>query len=177
MAKTRKGAGKTTHLEKIRRDIEKARKELERKGRHFTAVTDAQLRAKLRKAKSPMIVYQVWDGSAAPGGQLHYSVGISNPDPTRAIWLFVHLFVGPGNIVPDAGEALASIDERFPRLTQPAFDGLAIDPGVTARLDFVLPIPAGIEPTNYLGNSFLFGSVWHDTGQYIDRSIFVFEIV
>ena len=39
-----------------------------------------------------------------------------------------------------------------------------------------LPVPAGIEATNYLGNSFLFQSTWHDPGVYIDRSLFVFGV-
>jgi hypothetical protein len=41
---------------------------------------------------------------------------------------------------------------------------------------FVGPVPAGVESTNYLGNSFLFQSIWHDPGLYIDRSVFVFEV-
>jgi hypothetical protein len=57
---------------------------------------------------------------------VNYQVGISNPDPASWVWLFVHLFVGPGNMVADTGEALAPVDERFPRLTLPEFDGLQI---------------------------------------------------
>jgi hypothetical protein len=79
-------------------------------------------------------------------------------------------------MVADTGGALAPIDDRFPRLTLPDFDGLQIASGATETLDFEIPVPAGVEATNYLGNSFLFQSIWHDPGQYIDRSLFVFEV-
>ncbi|HET9437477.1 MAG TPA: hypothetical protein VFO64_04695, partial [Gaiellaceae bacterium] len=92
------------------------------------------------------------------------------------IWLFVHLFVGPGNMVANTGAALAPVDDRFARLTLPEFDGLQIASGATESLTFKLPVPAGVEQSNYLGNSFLFQSVWHDPGTYIDRGIFVFEV-
>jgi hypothetical protein len=123
-----------------------------------------------------MIVWQSWTGSTSPGGSINYSLGIYNPDPTIWVWLFVHLFVGAANMVADANDALAAVDTRFPRLTGPDFAGLSIDPGQAQSLSFSLPIPAGAERTDYLGNSFLFHSVWHDTGLYIDRSLFVFKV-
>jgi hypothetical protein len=167
---------KTKHAVRIKQEVEKRRTEAERKGELFTSLTDEQLQKKLRRTKSPMIVWQSWTGSTSPGGSINYSLGIYNPDPTIWVWLFVHLFVGAANMVADANDALAAVDTRFPRLTGPDFAGLSIDPGQAQSLSFSLPIPAGAERTDYLGNSFLFHSVWHDTGQYIDRSLFVFKV-
>ena len=58
----------------------------------------------------------------------------------------------------------------------PDFPGLSIAAGATESLNFRIPIPAGIETSNYLGNSFLFRADWHDVGDYFDRSVFVFEV-
>jgi hypothetical protein len=176
MARPRTSVSAAKRREQIKKDVQKLQRAAERKGWNVTTPTDDQLKKKLGRAKSPMIVFQGWSGSAPPGGTITYQVGINNPDPTRWIWLFVHLFVGPGNMVADTGEALAPVDERFPRLTLPDFDGLQIAAGATESLEFVIPVPAGVESTNYLGNSFLFQSIWHDPGLYIDRSIFVFEV-
>ena len=79
-------------------------------------------------------------------------------------------------MVPDVGEALATVDSRFPRLTLPEFAGLRIAPGATESLSFSIPVPANIETSNYLGNSFLFLADWHDVGDYLDRGVFVFEV-
>jgi hypothetical protein len=178
MARQRKPPSeeKQQHLKRILGEIETRKARAEKAGDSFTAPTEEQLRAKLGRANSPMIVYQSWSGSAPAGGTITYEVGITNPDPTDWFWLFVHLFVGPGNMVPDTGEALEPVDERFPRLTEPSFDGLRIAAGATEHLDFTIRVPAGVEKSNYLGNSFLFYSVWHDPGVYIDRSIFVFGV-
>jgi hypothetical protein len=176
MARPRTPAGKAKHLEEILKQIERHQREAERKKLAFTAPTEDQLKKKLGQARSPMIIYQSWNGGAAAGGTINYEVGIYNPDPTPWIWLFVHLFVGPGNMVADIGEALAPVDQRFPRLTQPRFDGLTINSGATEHLNFSFTIPAGMQKSNYMGNSFLFQSVWHDIGEYIDRGVFVFEV-
>jgi hypothetical protein len=162
--------------DKIKKDVQKLQRAAERKDWNFTTPTDDELTAKLRRAKSPMIVFQGWSGSAPPGGLINYQIGINNPDPTDWIWLFVHLFIGPGNMVGNTGMALIPVDERFPRLTLPEFDGLQIASGATETLDFRIPVPAGVEATNYLGNSFLFQSTWHNPGKYIDRSLFVFQV-
>jgi hypothetical protein len=157
-------------------EIDRRRAEAKEKGLEFTAVTPEQLEEKLKRATSPMIVYQGWSGSAAVGGTLDYHIGISNPDPTDQIWLFVHLFVGPANVAPEVSEALTSVDRRFPRLTMPKFPGLTIKSGATEQLDFDVTVPASVEESNYMGNSFLFRSTWHDPGTYLDRSLFVFEV-
>jgi len=80
-------------------------------------------------------------------------------------------------MVTNVGHALAPVDDRFPRLAMPPFAGLSIASNATEFLDSEIAVPANVELLNYLGNSFLFQSVWHDPGEYIDRSIFVFEVV
>lgn len=68
----------------------------------FTSVTPAEIERKLKRVKSPMIVSQGWN-STNPGGTVNYSLGIHNPDPTTAIWLFAHMRVGSGNTDPNTG--------------------------------------------------------------------------
>jgi hypothetical protein len=105
-----------------------------------------------------------------------WHLGIFNPDPDTWIWLFVHTFVGMANLARDPGLGVLAVDDRFPRLTMPQFAGLSLAPGNTEQLDFSIVVPR-VDPGNYLGNSFLFQSTWHDPGQYLDRSLFVFEVV
>ncbi|MDH3522523.1 MAG: hypothetical protein OES32_02960 [Acidobacteriota bacterium] len=163
-------------IKKLQTKIAAEKKKAERKDLHFTGLTEEQLRRKLGKVNSPTIYFQSWAGTVAPGGTVSYNIGIYNPDPITRIWLFVHLFVGPANFVINNGRALATVDPRFPRLTQPDFAGLTLASGATATLSFNVQVPAGIEPSNYLGNSFLFQADWHDKGDYFDRSVFVFEV-
>jgi hypothetical protein len=157
-------------------EIDRQRQEAERQDLNFTAPTEEQLKKKVAKAESPMIVFQGWSGSVAAPGTINYTVGISNPDPIQWIWLFAHVFVGPANIARDVGHAVSAVDPRFPRLTMPKFDGLSLAPGTTQSLNFSLTVDGDIERSNYLGNTFLFHSTWHDVGQYLDRSLFVFEV-
>jgi hypothetical protein len=156
-------------------EIEKRRAAAESEGRSFTAPTSEQLEQKLRRSRSPFIYFQGWNNASA-GGTVNYDVGITNPDPTPWIWLFVHLFVGPANIAPRVGDAVQAVDARFPRLVQPRFAGLTLNPGASQPLNFSIAVPSSVEPGNYLGNSILFQSVWHDPGTYLDRSVFVFEV-
>lgn len=167
---------KSDLLQGVQEEIERQRARAQEEGRNFTAPSEEELKRKLFGGRTPQIVFQSWTSTVAPGGTVNYSVGINNPDAFLQIWMFVHLFVGPANFVPDVGDAVSAVDTRFPRLTEPPFDGLSLDPGATASLDFVIPVPASVEPSNYLGNSFLFQSTWHDPGIYFDRSLFVFQV-
>jgi hypothetical protein len=157
-------------------ETEKRRAQAESEGRQFTALTSEQLEEKLRRARSPMIVWQSWSGSAPRGGSLSYDVGVLNPDPDPWIWLFAHVFTGRANLAPDVGAAVAACDTRFPQLTEPAFAGLSIPAGATSSFSFSIEIPPGVEATNYLGNSFLFQGMWHDPAIYLDRGLFVFAV-
>ena len=162
------------HIQRIEKAVEKNK--TENTGEHFTSVTPDEIKSKLRRVNSPMIVSQGW-GAAAPGGTVNYNLGIYNPDPTQAIWLFAHVWVGSGNVDPTVGTFLLNVDTRFPRLTQPAFSGLTLAAGASATLSFALEIPTTVEKTNYLGNSCLMQFSWHDVGAYLDRGIFVFRVV
>jgi hypothetical protein len=160
-------------IQKIQQVIEKHKRD--NKEEHFTAVTPEEIEKKLKRVKSPMIVSQGW-GNTTPGGTVNYNLGIYNPDPTQAIWLFAHVWVGSGNVDPTVGTFLLNVDTRFPRLAQPTFSGLTLAAGASATLSFALKVPPAVEKTNYLGNSCLMQFNWHDVGTYLDRGIFVFAV-
>ena len=122
-----------------------------------------------------MIVSQGWN-STVPGGTVNLSLGVFNPDPTEAIWVFAHVFVGSGNVDPVTGTFLLNVDPRFPRLTEPEFFGLSLAPGASATLNFAPAVPLTVDKSNYLGNSCLMQFNWHDIGLYLDRSVFVFAV-
>lgn len=161
------------HIRGIEKAIEKHKRE--NKGEHFTAVTPDEIEKKFNRVNSPMIVSQGW-GNTTPGGTVNYGLGIYNPDPTQAIWLFAHVWVGSGNVDPTVGTFLLDVDTRFPRLTQPPFAGLTLASGASATLNFAIKVPTTVEKTNYLGNSCLMQFNWHDVGKYLDRGVFVFEV-
>jgi len=160
---------------KIRQQIRRARKKAERKGMRFTALDNDEVRRKLKRANSPMIVFQSWS-DAAPGGTVSYTVGISNPDSFSWSSLYVHVFVGPANPVADLGDALQCVDDHFDRLTQPDFFGLSLPANGSDSVTIALPVPARTEPSEYLGNSVLFQASYHDVGQYFDRGCFPFTV-
>ncbi len=142
---------------------------------NFTGITREEIVKKFTRVNSPMIVSQSWGGTT-PGGTVNYNVGIYNPDPTTAIWLFVHVWVGSGNVDPVPGTFLLNADTRFPRLTQPAPLGFSLAAGASTTLSFSLKVPAAVEKTGYIGNSCLMRFNWHDTGTYLDRGVFVFAV-
>lgn len=161
---------------KIQEEIEKQRRRLKTSEQNFTALSPEEIDAKLKRVKSPMIVFQGWSGAAAPGGTINYSVGVWNPDPTPASNLFVHVWVGSGNVDPTTGTFLLNVDPRFPRLTEPPFFGATIAPSTSVTLTYALKVPAGVDKSNYLGNSCLMQFNWHDVGQYLDRGVFPFQV-
>ncbi len=164
-------------IKKIQKVIEE-HKRLVKKGESFTAVTPEEIEKKLKRVKSPMIVSQTgsWTAPTVPGGTIGYNVGIYNPDPTKAIWLFAQVWVGSGNIDPTVGTFLMNRDSRFPCLTQPQFAGLTLAPGESTVLKFTMKIPSTVEKTSYLGNCCLMRFNWHDVGEYFDRGVFVFTV-
>jgi hypothetical protein len=164
----------------IKEEIQKIQKVVERhkrenKEEYFTSVSPDEIEKKLKRVKSPMIVSQGW-GNTTAGGAVNYNLGIYNPDPAQAIWLFAHVWVGSGNVDPTVGTFLLNIDTRFPRLTQPTFDGLKLAAGASVTLNFVLKVPSAAEKTSFFGNSCLMQFNWHDVGTYLDRGIFVFTV-
>jgi hypothetical protein len=74
----------------IKNQTKKIQETIEREKRrygeqNFTEVTPDDVARKLKRLKSPMIVFQGWSGSAPAGGTINYNVGIWNPDPSQAI--------------------------------------------------------------------------------------------
>jgi hypothetical protein len=163
------------HTKKILDLVAKQKKE--NKLQNFTGITEEEIAGKFTRINSPMIVWQSWSSSTTPGGNINYTVGIYNPDPTTASNLFAHVWLGSGNVDPVTGTFLSNVDTRFPRLTQPAVFGLSLAPSASSSLSFVLKVPSTVEKTNYLGNTCLMQFNWHDTGLYLDRGIFVFAVV
>jgi hypothetical protein len=159
-------------------EVVEEHKRLVKKGEGFTAVTPEDIERKLTRVNSPMIVSQSgsWTGSTPPGGTFTYNLGLFNPDPTQAIWLFAHVWVGSGNVDPVTGTFLLNVDARFPRLTLPGFAGLTLPASGSTVLKFTMKVPSTAEKTNYLGNSCLMQVNWHDLGQYLDRGVFVFAV-
>ncbi len=154
-------------------------KKLVKKGEGFTAVTPEEIERKLSRMNSPMIVSQTgsWTGSTPAGGTFTYNLGLWNPDPTNATWLFAHVWVGSGNVDPVSGTFLINADARFPHLTLPGFPGLTLPASGSTVLSFTMKVPPTVEKTNYLGNSCLMHVNWHDVGQYLDRAVFVFAVL
>ena len=165
------------HTKKILEVIEQQKK-LVKKGEGFTAVTAEDIERKFKRTNSPMIVSQSgsWTSPTPLGGTFTYNLGLYNPDPTQAIWLFTHVWVGSGNVDPTVGTFLLNVDTRFPRLTLPGFAGLTLAPGASTVLNFTMKVPSTVEKTNYLGNSCLMQFNWHDVGTYLDRGVFVFTV-
>ena len=76
---------------------------------------------------------------------------------------------------PVVGTFLLNVDTRFPRLTEPV-DGVSIDPSSFRTISFALKVPAGVQKTNYLGNTCLMQFNWHDVGVYLDRGVWPFTV-
>ena len=161
------------HIKNIAKIVEKDKKS--NKLEHFTAITEEEVEQKFLRVDSPMIVSQGWN-STTQGGTVNYNLGIYNPDPGQAIWLFAHVWVGSGNVDPITGTFLNNVDSRFPRLTEPQFSGLSLASGASATLNFSLEVPSTVSETNYIGNSCLMSFNWHDVGTYLDRGVFVFNV-
>lgn len=161
------------HVKKIQQVVEAHKKSI-KKGETFTSITDEEAKEKLGRVNSPMIVSQGW-GSGAPGATINYSIGIFNPDPVAVGSLLVHVFFGSGNSVPDPGLFLLNVDTRWPRLTQVPTVGFSLAPGASTTLNFSIRIP-NVEPSGYLGNAALFRASFHDTGTFLDRSIFIVQV-
>jgi hypothetical protein len=149
----------------------------ERKYEHFQEIDPEDIVKKLQRVNSPMITSQGW-GSVAAGGTMTYSVGIFNPDPVPFSSLYVHVFFGSGNPVAGAGEFLLNVDQRLPRVTEPAAFGftLAATPSSTSIL-VPVKVPAGLDKGKYIGNAALLQfSPFNDVGKLLDRAVFVMTV-
>jgi hypothetical protein len=172
----------------LQEGIEKNKEGDRRKNTTFTQIRPEDVETRVR-ASSPFFIGSSWDAAAPPGGIINLRTFISNPNhPELATDIYVHVFVGCGNVDPVVGTFLMNVDARFPRLTRPGAFGLR--PGMMApetsgwppdvmSLEFNLQIPSAIEETNYLGNICLIqlgGVASIEAGQLLARDRFVFSV-
>jgi hypothetical protein len=91
--------------------------------------------------------------------------------------LTVHVWVGFHILDATGGTFLLDVDKRFPRLTQPRWPGIGVDPDSSVTLGgFPLAIPTTVEKTNYILNVCLTEWAVHDY-KLLDRVVFAFEVV
>jgi hypothetical protein len=157
-------------------EIQRRRSEAREQGRNFSAPTGAQVLDRLRSARSPFIHFLEWPITTPSPGTMNLGVGIMNPDPVTQSSLEVYVFVGPAALVADVGQALAVADTRFHNLTEPPAFGLTLAPSATADLNFAVKVPDGIEPSNYIGNVFLFRDSLFDVSDVLSRADFIFQV-
>lgn len=158
-------------------EISRERKDREKKGENFTGLTKEEFDKKMKRAESPMIVWQSWGGGVPPGGTITYSVGVQNPDPIAWGNLAVSVSVGNRNAIVGNDEFMTTFDDRFPTYAQPQPFGFSLAAGATTSQSFTIKIPAGVEKTGYFGNACLLQLSWHDVGKYLDRGLFFFQVV
>lgn len=163
------------HTKTVQELIDKQKRE--NKLQHFVALKPEEIEAKLKRVNSPFFMSGGWsDGTV--GGTIFHSVIIYNPDPYSASDLYVHCWVGSGNIDPTVGTFLSNVDARFPRLTEPRppIYGVTLAPGANVTLQFSFKVPTTVEKTRYLGNSCLMRLNYLDAGMYLDRFVFPFNV-
>jgi hypothetical protein len=166
------------HTEKILEAIEKEKRRHEgQKNRNFVALKPKDIERKLKRVKSPALFAESWNDQVPPGGTIYYDVSFYNPDPDPWFGLNAHIFVGSGNVDPVVGTFLLNVDTRFPRLTEPDWLGVSINPSEHKTISFVLQVPPGVEKTNYLGNTCLIQVSSFDVGAYMDRCAWIFTVV
>jgi len=156
-------------------EIQRRRSEAGEQGRNFSAPTAAQVLDQLLSAHSPFIFFLSWTSTSSPG-TINLTVGVFNPDPVTQGSLEVYVFVGPAGLVADVGHALAVVDTRFQNLTEPPAFGLTLNPSTSANLNFAVKVPNGIEPSNYMGNAFLFRDNSFGVGNVFSRADFIFQV-
>jgi hypothetical protein len=156
--------------------IEKRRLEAREQGMNFVALSADQILQRLKGGNTPFISGVVWNNRVPAPGTLHVIVDIDNPDPVHQIFIYTHLFVGPAGLSADVEQALALVDTRFPRATQPKFFGLIMDPYSRDTVRFDLPISGRIEESHYMANLFLVRLDPFEGGEVQDRVTFVFKL-
>jgi len=162
-----------TITKKIQEVVEKARRE--NKHELFRGLSEEDIARKLERVNSPMIVGLGWSPTT-PGNDENVTINVFNPDPTAASDLYLHVWVGSGNVDPNNGTFLLNVDARFPRLSKPGPFGFTLAAGGNTSLAFALRVPATAERTVYMGTACLMRISYHDVGQYLDRACFPFVV-
>lgn len=172
------------HAKRILEAIESEKEDSRSSGENFSAITPDEIeKGLLREAKTPFLSGFAWTKGTAPGGRIGLRVFIWNSESEPASDIYVHVWVGTGNVDPMVGTFLLNVDARFPRLTRPEHPGLRegdphrfpLPPGLK-RLNFDLTVPSPLEESVYLGNICLMRLVSHDVGQYLGRGVFPFAV-
>lgn len=155
----------------------------------FNAPSLDDARERLRNATvDPFLGGCGWSLSAAPGGVVLGRVSVEFPRPEMVPVpsnVYVHVWVGSGNVDPTLGTFLLNVDDRFPRLTQPRVPGL--QPGTSqvpelpvfpdrSLLAFELAVPPDVEPSVYLGNICLMRRAPFGVGDVLGRASFAFRV-
>ena len=163
-------------IKKIQQAIEEEKSRYQDQNLTFIALKPKDIETKLKRMKSPFLIYHAWTGSVPAGGTVSNNVGVWNPDPTQVFGVFAHSWVGSGDVDPVVGTFLLNVDTRFPRLTEPQYPGL-LDPSPPVH-DFSLPlkVPNGVQKTNYLVNVCLMRLGFLDVGVFLDRSGVAFRV-
>jgi hypothetical protein len=163
--------------------IEQHREASRQNGQQVTTVATADLEKNLSAKQVPSLGMFSWPKATAPGGRLELAVFVLNPESNPAPNIYVHVWVGSGNVDPTVGTFLLNIDTRFPRLTRPENPGLVdgdphpfpLSPGLK-RLNFSFAVPPDIEESVYLGNICVMQLDGHGIGKYLDRGVFQFSV-
>jgi hypothetical protein len=112
------------HIRAIEETTSAFKKMKKRMGKQFTFVTADRV-----ASSDAWISGLGWTDITTPGGVVNCSVGISNPNTHQVHNLYVHLWVGSGIVEPIVDDTfLFNVDARFPRLLEPRFNGLTVNP-------------------------------------------------
>jgi hypothetical protein len=166
-------------IKKIQQAIEKEKSRHRDPNRKFIELTPEGIERKLKRMKSPFIQFAWIPLTSVPaGGTIKYELGVWNPDPIKAYFLFAHVWVGTGFVDPVVSTFLLNVDTRFPRLTEPGWPGAEIDPFTLHAFDFALKVPTGVQKTNYLGSACVIQAKngFLDVGTYLDRAAWPFTV-
>ena len=162
--------------DKLEPELAKLRRDHERRGDTFSAITREEFEKKMNRVNSPMIVGQGWSGSGPAGGTLTYNVTVNNPDPVAFGNLAVTAFIGNRNAIANNDQFMTAFDERFGTFSQTPPFGFSLASGASITLSFSIPIPASVPKTGYIGNANLIRLDLHNVGTYLDRSCIMFSV-
>ena len=88
---------------KIKEQIKKIQQAIEEEKSRYQDLTfiallnPKDIEKKLKRMKSPFLIYQAWTGSVPAGGTVSHNVGVWNPDPTPAFFVLPLSFLSHGS--------------------------------------------------------------------------------
>jgi hypothetical protein len=163
------------NIQKMKEAAEAHRKSI-KDVENFVVLDEEEMRKKLQRVNSPIINSMGWS-PIARGATGNIGLGIFNPDPGAHHFLFVHMWVGPGNPISDNTQFLLNVDARFPRLTLPTSStGITLAPGTFQNLTFAFKVPSTVEASGYMCNFLLIRHSFFDVGTVFDRSGLVLNV-